>query len=104
MMVTRLLLLFLGGVDIDLFVAPAEVAVIVCGGCIDLVLLALLFDTEESDSLEEEGTEEEDDDEEDPDDEDEETDQDDDEEENESFLPAAPNGDCIGDAGANGGG
>ncbi len=69
----------------DLFVTPpVEVAVIVCGGCMDLVLLNLSFDEEESESLEEE----EDDDEEDPDDDDESDD--DEEEDDESLLPAAP--------------
>jgi hypothetical protein len=37
--VNLLLLPFLGGVDMDLLVALAEVVVIVCGGCIDLAVL-----------------------------------------------------------------
>ena len=78
--VNLLLLPFLGGVDMDLLVALAEVVVIVCGGCIDLAMLQLLSDEEESESLDDE-----DDDDEDPDD-DEESEEDDDED---NLLPSA---------------
>mmetsp|Transcript_9192 Transcript_9192/g.18476 ORF Transcript_9192/g.18476 Transcript_9192/m.18476 type:complete len:82 (+) Transcript_9192:2984-3229(+) len=78
--VNLLLFLFLGGVDMDLSVALAEVVAIVCGGCIDLAAL-LLSDKEESESLDDE-----EDDDEDPDD-DEESEEDDDEDD--LLKPAA---------------